>query len=60
MVMGDNLCLRGRGFESWCCILDGHFLTLICCINCIFCCKKTKINGEEAMVGQLKIALNQI
>ena len=24
-VMGDNSYSRGRGFESWCCILDGHF-----------------------------------
>ena len=24
VVMGDNSCLRGRGFDSWCCILDGH------------------------------------
>ena len=25
VVMGDNSCLRGCGFESWHCILDGHF-----------------------------------
>ena len=24
MVMGDNSCSKGRGFESWRCILDGH------------------------------------
>ena len=24
VVMGDVPCLKGRGFESWCYILDGH------------------------------------
>ena len=24
MVLGDDPCLRGRGFESWHRILDGH------------------------------------
>ena len=24
MVMGGGSCSEGRGFESWCCILDGH------------------------------------
>ena len=26
VVMGDNSCSRGHGFESKCCKLDGHFL----------------------------------
>ena len=49
--MGDNSCLRGRGFESWRGILDGHFFTLICCKNYIVCLKIPKINEKEAGVG---------
>ena len=51
MVMGEDSYLRGRGFESQCHILDGHFFALICCKNCIFCLKKTKINEKEAGVA---------
>ena len=43
MVMGDNSCSRGRGFESQCCILDGDFSTLICGKNCIVYLKRPKI-----------------
>ena len=25
VVMGDDSCLRGCGFKSQCCILDGYF-----------------------------------
>ena len=42
MVMGDDSCLKGRGFESRRRILDGHFFTFICCKNCNVCLKKTK------------------
>ena len=42
VVMDDNLCLRGCGFESRRGILDGHFFTLICCKNCIFRLNKTE------------------
>ena len=31
-----------------------HFLTLICCKNCIVCLKRPKINEKEAGVGPLK------
>ena len=24
VVMGDDSCSRGHGFESWCLVLDGH------------------------------------
>ena len=35
VVMGDDSCLRRRGFESLRHILDGHdILTWICCKNC--------------------------
>ena len=33
VVMGGDSCYRGRGFESWHRILDGHFITYICCKN---------------------------
>ena len=49
VVVGDNSCLKGRGFEYKHCILDGHFFTLICCKNCIDAClKRPKINIKEA------------
>ena len=31
VVMGDDSCSKGRGFESQRRILDGHIFTLICC-----------------------------
>ena len=31
VVMGGDSRSEGRGFESQCRILDGHFFTLICC-----------------------------
>ena len=54
MVMGDNSCLKGRGFESQHHILDGYFFTLIFCKNCIFSLKLPKINEKEAGVGPFK------
>ena len=52
MVIGDNSFWRVRGFESWCCILDGH--DMICCKSYIVCLKRPKINGKEAGVGPFK------
>ena len=41
MVIGDDSCSKGRGFESRRRILDGlTFFTLICCKNCIDVCLK--------------------
>ena len=54
MVMVDDSCLRGCGFESRRRILDGHFFTLICCKNCIICLEKTESKQKEAGVGPLK------
>ena len=51
MVMDDNSCSKGCGFESQCRILDEHYFTLICCKNCIVCLKRPKINEKEAGVG---------
>ena len=49
--MGDDSCLRGRGFESQRHILDGQVFTLIFSKNCIVCLKRPKINDKEAGVG---------
>ena len=54
MVMGDDSCSKGCGFESRHHILDGHFFTLICCKNCIVSLKRPKINEKEAGVGPFK------
>ena len=51
VVMGRDSCPKGRGFESWHWILDGHFLTYICCKNCDVCFKRPKINEKDAGVG---------
>ena len=51
VVMGDDSCLRGCGFESQRHILDGHFFTIFCCKNCIVCLKRPKINEKGAGVG---------
>ena len=42
MVMGGDSCSKGREFESWHCILNGHFPTFICCKNCNVCLKRQK------------------
>ena len=48
MVMGGDSCSKGRGFESWHRILDGHFFTLICYIICNnVCLKRTKIYDKK-------------
>ena len=52
MVMGGDSRSEGRGFESQCHILDGHFFTLICCkIVLMFILKRLKINEKEAGNG---------
>ena len=54
MVMGDDSCSKGRGFESRRRILDGHFFTFICCKNCKVCLKKTENKQKkEAGVGPI-------
>ena len=52
VVIGNNSFWRVRGFESWCCILDGH--DMICYKSYIVCLKRPKINGKEAGVGPFK------
>ena len=54
MVMGDDSCLRGRGFEIQQHIMDGHFFGLICCKNCIVCMKRPKMNNKVAEVCTFK------
>ena len=61
VVMGDNSCSRGNGFESQCQILDGHFFALIFCKKYIVCLKRPKINDKEARVGPFNFfAQNQL
>ena len=49
VVMGDDSCLKGCGFESERCILVDilTFFTLICCKNCIVCLKRPKITEKR-------------
>ena len=52
VVMGGDSGSEGRGFESRCRILDGHFFTLICCkIVLMFVWERPKINEKEAGGG---------
>ena len=51
--MGDNSCLKGRGFESLHHMLDGHFYALICCKNCIVCLKRAKLNVKRPGLAHL-------
>ena len=61
VVMGDDSCLRGRGFESLRHILDVHKkFTLICYKNCIVCLKRPKINEKDAGVDPFKKNLNKM
>ena len=50
VVMGYDSYSKGRGFESWRRILDGHFFTLICCLSCIVCLKRQKINKKGRVI----------
>ena len=52
--MGDDSCLKGCGFDSRRCILDGHldiFHIDLLYINIVICLKRPKINRKEAGVG---------
>ena len=51
MVIGDDSCTEGHGFESWRHILDGHLNIFSHCKNCIVCLKRPKINEKDAGVG---------
>ena len=59
VVMGDDSCSKGCGFESGRRILDGMtFFTFICNKICIdVCLKKPKVNKKEAGVGPFKKTL---
>ena len=54
MVMGDESCLRGHGFESRAPYTGWSIFTFISCKNCIVCLKILKINEKEAGVGPFK------
>ena len=52
VVMGDDSCLRGRGFESRCRFLDGHGIFshgFVVKLYCLF--EKTENKQKEAGVG---------
>ena len=55
VVMGDNSCLKGCGFESQHHILDEHDIFCIdFCKKCIVCSKETENKQKEAGVGPFK------
>ena len=54
MVMVGDSQSRGSEFESRHCILEGSFITFICCNKFSCRLKKPKINEKEAEVGPLK------
>ena len=48
MVIGGDSRSRGRGFESWHRILDGHFFSyLYCCKICNVWLKRPKIKDKR-------------
>ena len=51
VVMGRDSRYKGRGFESWHSILNGHFFTSICCNVCL---KRLKINEKRPGLAHLK------
>ena len=53
VVMGDDSCSKGCGFELQCCKLDVHLdiFHIDLLENCIVCLKRLKINEKEAGVG---------
>ena len=50
MVMGRDSHSKGRVFESWHRILDGHFSHIFVVKNCTVCLKRPK-NEKEARIG---------
>ena len=51
VVIGRDSHSKGRGFDSWHHILDGHFSHLCVVKICNFCLKRTKNKRKEAGVG---------
>ena len=55
MVMGDDSCSKGRGFESWRCILDGHLdifsHLFVVKLLCLF--EKTENKLKRGRVGPI-------
>ena len=47
VVMGGDSRFKSRGFESWHCILDGHFFTYFCCKKYDVCFKRPKLNKKR-------------
>ena len=50
--MGDDSCLRGRGFESRRCVLNGHDIFQIDLVEKLYCSfEKTNNKQKEVRVG---------
>ena len=61
VVIGGDSCFKGRGFESWHHILDGHFFTYISCKICNeVCLKWPKINDKSGRGWPIFIFLKVI
>ena len=59
MVIEDNSCLRGRGFESRRRILNGHdifHIDLLLKLYCLF--EKAENKQKEAVIGPFKKTLD--
>ena len=52
MVMGDDSSSEGRGFESWRCLLNGHFSHLIV-VKMYFLLETTKINKKRPRMANI-------
>ena len=50
VVMGDDLCTRGRGFESQHRILDGHFSHIFVVKIVLFVCLKKTVATSRSFV----------
>ena len=54
VVKGGDSCSKGRGFESWHRILEGHFFTYICCKNVMLFEKNENKTIKEGGLAHLK------
>ena len=51
VVMGGDSRSKGREFESWHRILDGHFFTYLFVVRFVMCDGKDEKNEKESGVG---------
>ena len=48
MVMGGDSYSKSREFESWHCVLDGHFFKYLIVVKICNVCLKRRKNEKEA------------